>query len=52
MDSVKDPQTTSSTRPTFRLVTSDARKPAENPAPPPRDTDDHPGEEPGYGHGV
>jgi hypothetical protein len=52
MESVKDPQTTVNPRPPMRLVTHDARKPAADPPPAPRDTDEHPGDEPGYGHGV
>ena len=52
MEPVKDPQTTSSSRPVFRLVTRDARTPASEAPPPPREADEHPGDEPGYGHGV
>ncbi len=53
MEPVKDPQTTASTRPPFRLVTRDAHEqPATDPPPAPREADEHPGDEPGYGHGV
>ena len=52
MEPVKDPQTPSSSRPPFRLVTREAHKPATDPPPAPRDADEHPGDEPGYGHGV
>jgi hypothetical protein len=39
-------------RPVFRLLTREAQKPAMEPPPPPGDGDEHPGDEPGYGHGV
>ena len=37
-------------RPTFRLLTRDDRKPVIEPKPQPED--EHPADEPGYGHGV
>ena len=38
-------------RPTFRLLTRDAPKPTTDVKPVPRE-EDHPADEPGYGHGV
>jgi len=52
MEPVKEQQTPSNTRPAFRLVTRDAHKPVSEAPPPPREADEHPGDEPGYGHGV
>jgi hypothetical protein len=49
----RENQTTAGTaKPVFRLLTRDAQKPAMEPPPPPGDADEHPGDEPGYGHGV
>ncbi len=49
----REPQTTTASKPAFRLVTRDAQKPVMEPPPSaPRDADEHPGDEPGYGHGV
>ena len=45
-----DPQRTSPSRPTFRLLTRDERKPVTDPKPAPEE--EHPIDEPGYGHGV
>ena len=42
----------SGARPTFRLVPREEQKPVMDPPPPPREPDEHPGDEPGYGHGV
>jgi hypothetical protein len=42
---------TPSHRPTFRLLTRDAPKPTMDVKPVPRE-EDHPADEPGYGHGV
>ena len=43
---------TSGARPTFSLVPREEQKPVMDPPPPPREPDEHPGDEPGYGHGV
>lgn len=52
MDANREPQSPPAQRPSFRLVTRDGQKPMMEPPPAPRDADEHPGDEPGYGHGV
>jgi hypothetical protein len=52
MDAANREQETTTSRPAFRLVTRDGQKPVMEPPPPPGDADEHPGDEPGYGHGV
>jgi hypothetical protein len=52
MNADPDQQSPSPSRPMFRLLTpSDDRKPVMM-EPKPAPDDDHPAEEPGYGHGV
>jgi hypothetical protein len=50
MEADPDQQTPSPPRPTFRLLTRDDQKPVMEP--PPAPDEEHPGDEPGYGHGV
>ena len=50
MNADPDQQRPSPTRPAFRLLTRDDRKPAMEPKPVP--DEEHPADEPGYGHGV
>jgi hypothetical protein len=52
MDPNREPQSTETQRPSFRLVTRDEQKPMMEPPQPSTDADEHPGDEPGYGHGV
>jgi hypothetical protein len=52
MNAEPDQQSPSPSRPTIRLLTrGDDRKPVMK-EPKPAPDDDHPAEEPGYGHGV
>lgn len=51
MNADPDQQSPSPSRPAFRLLTNDNRKPVMT-EPPPAPDDDHPADEPGYGHGV
>jgi hypothetical protein len=50
MNADPDQQRPSPARPTFRLLTRDPRKPVADQKPSPED--EHPADEPGYGHGV
>jgi len=51
MNADPDQQRPSPSRPTFRLLTRDDRKPVMM-EPKPAPEEDHPADEPGYGHGV
>ncbi len=50
MNADPDQQSPNPSKPVFRLLTRDDRKPVMEPKPVP--VEDHPADEPGYGHGV
>jgi hypothetical protein len=51
-DREQDARTNASHRPTFTLLTREVQKPPMEVKPAPGREDDHPPDEPGYGHGV
>jgi hypothetical protein len=51
-DREHDARATAPHRPALTLLTREAPKPPADVTPPPRCDNDHPPDEPGYGHGV